>query len=126
MRPEKVPDLRATDALGISGVRNLTLYEVKVSWKSGNSQPTWRHSLNLDHASGVEILNLTSENFHKQDVFSHLNVEASQDVRIERFKSNISHVSSLTLSGSDKEVKQYQLDASSAYQLLDFKLNELK
>jgi len=126
MRPEKVPDMRATDALAISGVRNLTLYEVKVSWQTDTSQPTWRHSLNLDHVSGVEIINSTSENFHEQNDYSHLNIEASQDVRIERFKSNISKVSSLSLLGSDKEVNHYQLDASSAYQLLDFNLSELK
>lgn len=55
MLPENKPDLRATHALVVEHVKDLTLRDIEVDWDRDSPQPTWGSALVLRDVNGLQL-----------------------------------------------------------------------
>ena len=55
MEPENTPDKRATDAIRVTGVNQLTLRNVSVTWSAENPEPKWRSALYVKDVMNLDV-----------------------------------------------------------------------
>jgi hypothetical protein len=60
MEPEGVPDKRATDAIQVSGVKDLKLRNVTVTWDEAKPEEKWGSALRLKDVTALEVDSFTA------------------------------------------------------------------